>query len=343
MTAPLVLGFGNRFVGPTQPVMVVAEISGNHEGDLARAIDLIRAAAASGADAVKFQCYTPGDLVGQDHVLTSGPWQGKRLMELYTQAQTPLDWFPTLFDEARANKLIPFASVFHERHLPLLRECGSAAYKIASPEITDLALIRACAATGKPIIISTGMASPEEITAAAAAAGHNAILLHCVSGYPTPVEELALLRMCELPSEVRGLSDHTEAAVAPIVAAASVALGAHLLERHLMLAGTHPLDEAFSSDPTDFAAYIAAVRLTEAALRDGPQPSQDSTRTLRRTLVFATAMRAGEELRADCFRTARNGQGLEVADMDDLLCGGAIVLRDVQPGDAVTWATISVI
>src|SRR5258708_4756230 len=203
MTAPLAVGFGNRFVGPTQPVLVVAEISGNHEGRLSQAIDLIRAAKWAGADAVKFQCYEPSDLIGEDRLLDSGPWAGKRLSDLYSQAQTPLQWFPALFAEARHNGLIAFASVFHQRHLPMLAECGSAAYKIASPEITDLDLIRACAGMGKPVVVSTGMASPEEIAAAASAAGHNAILLHRVSAYPTPLADTHLRQLLDRPSARR--------------------------------------------------------------------------------------------------------------------------------------------
>src|SRR5258708_10146536 len=234
MTAPLAVGFGNRFVGPTQPVLVVAEISGNHEGRLSQAIDLIRAAKWAGADAVKFQCSEPSDLIGEDRLLDRGPGAGRRLSDLSSRAQTPPRWFPALFAEARHNGLIAFASVFHQRHLPMLAECGSAAYKIASPEITALDLIRACAGMGKPVVVSTGMASPEEIAAAASAAGHNAILLHCVSAYPTSLAETHLREMLDLPCERRGGSDPAAINDARVIGVCPTAPAAHLPQRHLI-------------------------------------------------------------------------------------------------------------
>lgn len=340
---PYLIGVGDRFVGPGQPVLVVAELSGNHQGSFEQALYLIRAAKWAGADAVKFQCYEPDDLVAQDRMLEDGPWAGRTLVDLYTEAQTPLDWFPDLFAAARAEGLIAFASVFHQRHLPLLAECQSAAYKIASPEITDLALIRACAATHRPVLVSTGMASASEQAAAASAAGHYGMLLHCVSGYPTPMEELNAWAIPELPTSVKGFSDHTPPLVSDIAAAVVVSQGAHLIERHLMLAETEPLDVLFSSTPPQFRDYVRAVRYAELAMQRAPRPSEDATKPLRRTLAFAAAIPAGETLMPGMIRTARNGNGLEVHELDRLLLAGATTLKDVQAGEPVTWACVGVI
>jgi len=267
---------------------IVAEISANHQGDYAKARALVDAAAYAGADAVKFQLYTPDDMALPDSPpLATGPWAGRTLYDLYTEAMTPRDWFPDLFALARAKGLVPFASVFNPDDVGFLESLDCAVYKIASAEIGWTALIDAVGAAGKPLIISTGMATPGEIARAVAAAQPSpTILLHCVSAYPTKVTDAHLHRMDVLRQypgvTAVGVSDHSvENDLVPIAATAK---GSAVIEKHLMLPGTMPLDARFSLTPGAFTRMVRAVKETWEACQPGTDVEGESRQFKRRPI-----------------------------------------------------------
>lgn len=269
---------------------IVAEISGNHLGSEDRTIQLIDVAASCDADAVKFQCFTPEQMADPGVIIESGPWAGKELLTLYRETHTPREWFPLLFAHARASRILPFASVFHPDDVDFLETLGCEMYKISSFEILDLPLIRHAARTGKPLVISTGMASFDEIyEASLIASGSGAggvTLLKCTSAYPADSSDANLATMKELMRlgwERIGLSDHTLGLAVPV---AATALGATMIEKHLCLsrADGGP-DAAFSSEPAEFAAMVVACREAAAAIgevRYGPTESEMSSLPLRR-------------------------------------------------------------
>ena len=294
-----VIKVDGRPIGPGHPPFVVAECSANHAGDYLWALELIRAAANAGADAVKFQLYTPDDMAEKDGPpLTSGPWAGRTLYDLYAEAMTPRDWFPGLFTYARREGIIPFTSVFNPDDVPFLESLDCPAYKIASAEIGWLDLIRACAATGKPVIISTGMATDVEVRATMPPILENRVFLHCVSGYPTPTAQANLGRMKTLSllpyregSEsgfaqwndfAVGISDHSLGDIVPI---AATALGACMIEKHLMLPDTHPLDEGHSLTPDQFRRMVQNVRATWAAMQKPEGDAEQDSRQFKRRLI----------------------------------------------------------
>src|SRR3990167_4608896 len=307
-------------VGPGQPVFVVAEISCNHVGRLDLALRLIDAAAEAGADAVKFQAYTPDEMtVRSEHPayrLTEGPWAGRTLWDLYTEAQTLREWFPALIERAKARGLIWFASVFGTESLAFLEGLGCPAYKIASAEVTDLELVRAVAATGRPVLLSDGMAADRRVLTAwdvmlESRPGYSCAWLRCVSDYPADPASYSLASGGDW-SENWGLSDHT---MTDTVAVAAGVLGACVVEKHLMLRVTEygdgpaslPLDCGHSLTPPQFTAYVAAIRATEAMLRNTERKISGSQ--WRRRLVFARDLPAGHVIGPDNVRTARCGQG----------------------------------
>ena len=244
MSEPIAIA--GRLIGPNEPPYVIAEMSGNHNGDIGRALALIDAAKAAGADAVKLQTLT-ADTITIDHdgpgfVIEGGLWHGRRLHELYQEAHTPWDWHPRLFDRAREVGITLFSSPFDPTAVELLEKALSTrrAFKVASFEIVDTPLIARMAQTGKPLIMSTGLASPQDIAEAVAAAreggAREIILLHCTSGYPTPASQMHLRTMPDLAKAhgtLVGLSDHT---MGTAVAVAAVALGACVIEKHFTLA-----------------------------------------------------------------------------------------------------------
>lgn len=262
---------------------IVAEISANHLGSIDLAMGLIHEAALAGADCVKFQLYDPERMAPAGKVIESGPWAGRDMRDLYRQAMTPRAWFPFLFSKARSLGLEPFTSVFHASDLPFLEGLGCPRYKIASFELVDRPLLRAVAGIGKPMIISTGMATrPEIFDAVSVILGArldcDLTVLKCTSGYPAPVSEVNLLAMDELIRiGVRkvGLSDHTMNAAVPI---AATALGATLIEAHLTLDRKDGgPDAGFSYEPHEFAAMVKGCRDAAAALgeaRFGPTESE---------------------------------------------------------------------
>lgn len=344
------LKIADRAVGLDHPPYVIAELSANHNGSMETALRIIDAAAKAGADAVKLQTYRPDTITldsdGEEFRIRGGLWDGQRLYDLYAQAHMPWDWHRPLFDHARALGITIFSSPFDTTAVDLLEDLGAPAYKIASFEAVDLPLIRYVAGTGKPMIISTGMADAEEIAEAVAAARDGGCrelaLLHCVSGYPAPPEDYNLHTipdMIERFGLVTGLSDHT---LDNTTAIASVALGASIIEKHFTLDrnGGGP-DDSFSLEPAEMAALCRGARTAWQALGQvdyGRKSSEQGNVQFRRSLYFVKDLAAGEVITADVVRSVRPGYGLAPKHLDAVL--GQRVTRDVAKNTAVTWEAV---
>src|SRR6201996_6826695 len=316
------VAIAGRAIGPDQPPYVIAEMSGNHNGDIERAFRLIDAAADAGADAVKLQTYT-ADTITIDHdgpgfLIQGGLWHGRRLHELYQEAHTPWDWHPRLFEHAREIGVTAFSSPFDPTAIAFLESLDAPAYKVASFEIVDTPLIAAMARTGKPLIISTGLASPDDIAEAVAAArdagDEELILLHCTSGYPTPASQMHLRTMMDLGAAhgtLVGLSDHT---MGTAVSVAAVALGACVIEKHFCLARADGgPDAAFSLEPNELARLVSDCRAAWEALGGvhyEEVEAEAASRDHRRSLYVVADVRAGEPLTLDNIRSIRPGFGL---------------------------------
>jgi N-acetylneuraminate synthase len=335
-----------RPIGDDQPPYIIAELSGNHRGDLGRALALIDAAKDAGADAVKLQTYT-ADTITIDHDgpafrIASGSWAGRRLYDLYREAHTPWHWHEALFAHARALGIAIFSSPFDPAAVDFLASLAAPAYKIASFELTDLPLISCAAGVGKPLILSTGMASDAEIAEAAGAARRagcrDLALLHCVSGYPTPAEEADLSRirwLAERFSTIVGLSDHT---LGSHVAVAAVALGARVIEKHVTLrrADGGP-DAAFSLEPDELARLCRDCRSVWQALRPQPRqkPSEAASLDLRRSLFVVADVAAGEPFTPVNIRSIRPGHGLAPKHLPAIL--QRVAARPLARGTPLTW------
>jgi pseudaminic acid synthase len=340
-----------REIGPGHPPYVIAELSGNHNGDIERAIALIDMAHRAGADAVKLQTYT-ADTITIDHdgpgfVIEGGLWHGRRLYDLYREAHTPWEWHEALFAHARRIGIAIFSSPFDPTAIDFLERLDAPAYKIASFEIIDTPLIRHAARTGKPLIISTGMATPAEIDDAVAAArdagGGGLALLHCVSGYPTPADEANLARIARLAARHAcpiGLSDHT---LGTEVAIAAVALGAAIVEKHVTLARADGgPDAAFSLEPAELAALVHGVRTAWSALgraEYGRAPSESDNAALRRSLYVVKDIVAGELLTEANVRSIRPGLGLPPKHLPEVL--GRRAARAIARGTPLTFALVA--
>ena len=335
---------GNHPIGKGHPCFILAEISCNHNGSFDLAQKLVRAAAWAGADAVKFQTYRPSCLAVQSdhkaHRLTSGPWAGKRLWDLYEEAQTPWEWLVPLFDLARELGLVPLTSVSSLEGLQYVETTvDPVAYKIPSADVTDAELLKAVALTGKPVIISDGMTTPTQLGQALHILGSQAVLLRCVSEYPASPESyrLSVIRELSGGSVPIGISDHTRG---DHIAVASVALGARVIEKHIMLPPedyeTEPLDVGHSVIPREFARMVRHVRAVERSLAALPSLGvEDGVGTgFRRRLVFIADLPKGAQIRPEHIRTARCGEGLEPEDAPRVF--GRAVVGDVRYGDPVT-------
>jgi N-acetylneuraminate synthase len=341
--------FPARFT-PGQKPFLIAELSGNHKGDIDRARRMIDAAKAAGADAVKLQTYTADtitlDVDRPEFRLEGGLWAGRTLYELYQEAHTPWDWHPALFAHAAEIGIPIFSSPFDPTAIDLLESLGAPAYKIASFELVDLPLIEKAARTGKPLIMSTGMASLGEVAEAVAAArvagNDNICLLHCVSGYPTPVEDCDLRTIPHLAQAfdvAAGLSDHTMGVAVPV---AAVALGAVVIEKHFTLARADGgPDAAFSLEPAEFRAMADACAAAHAALGSisyALKPSEAGGRSFRRSLYVTADVAAGEMLTGANVRSVRPGLGLPPKHLPDVL--GRRATRDLTRGEPLDWTML---
>lgn len=345
--APVTIG---RPIGGAYPPWIVAELSANHLGDLARALAIVDAAADAGCDALKLQSFTPAtmtlDCAGPGFAIEGGPWAGRTLWDLYDEAHTPWAWHEAIFARGRARGLTVFSTPFDVGAVAQLEELGAPAYKIASFELGDLELIAAAAATGKPVIMSTGMASDAEVEAAVGVARrHGAggvIVLHCVSGYPTPPEDSNLRRLDALAAAhgVVGLSDHTPGSA---VAIAAVARGACVIEKHLTLrrADGGP-DAGFSLEPVEMAEVVRGCRTAWAALGDGSPrrpASEAGSRAFRRSLYAVDDIAAGAPLTRANVRAIRPGFGLSPGHLPALLGKAARVA--ITRGTPLAWDLVA--
>lgn len=314
----LVIG---RAIGPSHPPFVIAELSANHLGSLERALAIVDAAGDAGCDAIKLQTFMPAsmtlDCTHDGFTIADGPWQGRTLWDLYAEAMTPWEWHAPLFERAHARGMVAFSSPFDEEAVARLDALGAPAFKIASFELVDLELIACAARTGKPVIMSTGMASEDEIATAIDTArrhGNGGVaVLHCVSGYPTPIEDVNLARMDALTRHgvIVGLSDHSPGAIVPI---AAVARGARIVEKHLTLrrADGGP-DAGFSLEPAEMVEVVRGAKMAWSAIGTGAgrRPrSEDTSRPFRRSLYAAADIAPGESLTRTNVRSVRPGYGL---------------------------------
>lgn len=311
-----------RNIGPQFPPFVIAEMSANHNGTLKRALETIDAAQRSGADAVKLQTYTADtmtiDCDHPDFMISGGLWDGYKLYDLYKWAETPYEWHQTMFDYARKRGVTLFSTPFDETAIDLLESLNAPAYKIASFELVDIPLIRYAASTGKPMIMSTGMASDDEIeeavTAAREAGCKDIVLLHCVSSYPAPVDQTNLLQIPELARRfdvLSGLSDHT---MSTAVSVAAVALGACVIEKHFTLSRSDKgPDSEFSIEPEELARLCTDARDAWTAIGKESLKHNDTgnrNKIFRRSLYFVSDLPAGAVITAKDIRRIRPGKGL---------------------------------
>jgi pseudaminic acid synthase len=343
------LAIAGRQIGRDVPPFVIAEMSGNHNQSIDRALAIVDAAAKSGAHALKIQTYTADtmtlDLEGGGFSITdpASLWSGKSLYKLYQEAQTPWEWHKAIFDRARELGMIAFSTPFDETAVDFLETLAAPCYKIASFENTDIPLIRKVAATGKPMIISTGMATVAELDETVRVARESGckdlVLLKCTSTYPANPEDsniLTIPHMRELFGCEVGLSDHT---LGCGVAVAAIALGASVVEKHFTLRRADGgVDSAFSLEPAEFAQLRAETERAWHALGDvryGSTQAESKSRAFRRTLYISKDVRAGETLTAKNVRIVRPGFGLPPKFYDIIL--GKRVNRDVAAGTPVQW------
>ena len=342
---------GSRYIGPEGYVYIIAEISANHNQDYKKAVQLIHAAREAGADAVKLQTYTADtmtiDCKSELFRIGKGSlWEDRFLYDLYGEAYTPWEWHAGLFEEARALKMDIFSTAFDPIAVDFLEELSVPVHKVASFEIVDIPLIEKMAATGKPLIISTGMASLGEIEEAvqtARGAGADQIaLLKCTSAYPAPPEEMNLRTIPHLAEAFGvpvGLSDHTLGTEVPV---AAVCMGACIVEKHFTLSRSQPgPDSAFSLEPQEFASMVNAIRTAEKALGEvhyGVSEQEANSRIFRRSLFVVQDAKAGQKLSESNIRSIRPGHGLHTRYMKEIL--GRTFACDVKRGTPLRWDLI---
>ncbi|MDO8861656.1 pseudaminic acid synthase [Haliea sp. E1-2-M8] len=335
-----------REISCNQPPYIIAELSANHNGKLEIALKIIEEAAKAGADAVKLQTYRPDTITldsdADEFKIKGGLWDGRTLYELYQEAHMPWEWHKPLFEHAKKVGITIFSSPFDTTAVDLLEDLNAPAYKIASFEAVDLPLIRYVAGTGKPMIISTGMADVDEIEEAITAAREGGCkelaILHCVSGYPAPAEDYNLRTIGDMIARfglVTGLSDHT---LCNATAIASVVLGASMIEKHFTLDrnGGGP-DDSFSLEPADLAALCRDSKTAWGALGQvdyGRKSSEGGNAQFRRSLYFTKNMKAGEVITEDCVRSVRPGYGVAPKHLERVL--GRKVAHAISANTPVT-------
>ncbi|MCQ3032848.1 pseudaminic acid synthase [Pseudomonas syringae] len=333
------ISIAGRTIGVESSPYIIAELSANHNGKLETALKIIEAAKLAGADAVKLQTYTADTITlnsdADEFKIHGGLWDGETLHGLYLRAQMPWEWHAPLFEHARKVGITLFSSPFDSTAVDLLEDLGAPAYKIASFEAVDLPLIKYVASTGKPMIISTGMADEQEIAEAieAARAGgcKELAILHCVSGYPAPAEDYNLRTLPDMMKRfglVTGLSDHT---LDNTTAITSVALGASIIEKHFTLdrSGGGP-DDSFSLEPHELTALCRDSKTAWAALGRvdyGRKASEQGNVKFRRSLYFVKDLKAGEMISADAVRSVRPGFGMAPKYLDQVV--GSVAAVDI--------------
>lgn len=343
---------GSRHIGPGHPVYIIAEMSANHHQDYEQAAALVRAAKEAGADAIKLQTYTADtmtlNLRTPEFRIGAGTiWEGKNLHELYGEAYTPWEWQPKLKELAESLGLDCFSTPFDASAVDFLEAMAVPAHKIASFELVDLPLIRRVAATGKPVIMSTGMGTLEEVGEAVAAfreaGGRELALLKCTSAYPSRAEDMNLLTLPDLAERfgvVAGLSDHTLDLPVPV---AAVALGACIIEKHFTLSRNEPgPDSAFSLEPAEFRAMVDAVRTTEKALGRvsyAISTKEEASRIFRRSLFVVEDVRAGQPFDTRNVRCIRPGTGMKPRHLSEVL--GGVATRDIPRGTPLAWDLVT--
>ena len=353
MSADQIISLSSSEIGRGKPVFTIAEMSGNHNGSLDRALEIVDAVATTGADALKIQTYTADTLtidsdeppfhVKGDHDL----WGGRNLYSLYQEAHTPWEWHEAIFDRARSHGLIPFSTPFDPTSVEFLENLGVELYKTASAEIVDIPLLREVARTGKPVIVSTGMATLSEIDAAVTAmrdAGcSRLVLLACTAAYPALPEEARLgnIQVLREAFDVPvGLSDHT---LGIGVAVAAAALGAVAIEKHLTLdRASGGVDADFSLTPAEFAALVTSAEQARVAVQSGvsfgPTEQEKAVLALRRSLYVVADVRRGEPVTAQNVRSIRPAGGLAAVEFDRI--AGRVFTQDVRRGTPLTWDLI---
>lgn len=339
-----------RRIASNAPIFIIAEMSANHLQDFNRAVKIIEAAKAAGADAVKIQTYTPDTLTidcnNSVFQIKGTPWEGRTLHELYGEAYMPWDWQPKLKKVADNLNLDLISTAYDITSVDFLEKMGIPAYKIASFELVDLPLLRYVAATGKPIILSTGMATlaeiEEAVTTIRGSGGRNLILLKCTSAYPAPPEEMNLRTIPHLSEAFGtpvGLSDHTLGSAVPVVAAA---MGACVLEKHFTLdRSTGGPDSAFSMEPQEFKTMVDSIRTIEKAVgmvNYAPTEQEAASQIFRRSLFVVNDMKADEVFSTDNIRSIRPGYGLHTRFLYDVL--GRKAAKSIKRGTPLSWELI---
>lgn len=349
MTTRHAFKIGARFIGQDQSPLIIAEMSGNHNQSLARALEIVEAAAKTGAHALKIQTYTPDtmtlDIAEREFFIAdkNSLWKGKSLYQLYGEAYTPWEWHKPIFDRAREMGIIAFSTPFDDTSVDFLESLNVPCYKIASFENTDIPLIRKVAATGKPMIISTGMASiaelDETVTAARDAGCRDLVLLKCTSTYPAQPENTNILtipHMRQLFGCEVGLSDHT---MGVGVSVGSVALGATVIEKHFTLSRADGgVDSAFSLEPAEMAGLVIETERAWQALGRvsyGATAEEERSRIFRRSLYISEDTKAGDVLTATNLRAIRPGLGLPPKYKEIVM--GKAVKTDVKKGTPLSW------
>lgn len=345
------LTIGNRPIGPACPPFLIAEMSANHGGDLGRALAIVDAFAEAGADAIKLQTFTPEtmtlDCGRAEFLIDTGPWRGYRLFDLYEKAHLPWDWHAPLFERAAQRGVQMFSAPFDATAVDFLAGFDVPAYKIASFELVDTPLIARAAAQGKPLILSTGHADhatiDDALCVARKAGAHDILLLHCISGYPTPVDQAnvrTIPYLAETYGVPVGLSDHTLGAGAAV---AAVAQGAVAVEKHVTLSREDPtLDAAFSLEPEEFAGLVRLCREAQAALglpTLARQNSEQASAGHCRSLYVTADVPAGTVLTDEMVRAIRPGHGLRPKHLDAVL--GRRAARPLARGEPLAWDMLS--
>lgn len=344
------INFGRRTVGEGCPVLVVAELSGNHNGSLERAIELVRVASDVGADAVKVQTYTPDtitlDCDNADFVLSGTAWNGRKLYDLYEEAMMPWDWQPRLQEEAEKLGMEFFSTAFDLTAVKYLEEMNVPVHKIASFELVDIPLIKTMAATGKPVIMSTGMASESEIMEAVEAvrseSNDNIVLLKCTSSYPALMSNMNIRTIPDMIDKFDvpvGISDHSRGNAASV---ASVAMGVCMVEKHITLSRSDGgPDSGFSLEPDEFASLVRLVRDAEQSLGAvvyGGTLQEEETRVFRRSIYASKDIEEGEEFSGENIRSVRPGHGLHPRYLQSLI--GRKSARSIKKGDPLAWRDV---